>query len=52
MVDWMNGFHAAISVIWLQVIHVFPGFHQYKAVALKCHAQGESQEKLRETSAS
>ena len=28
------------------IIHVFPGFYQYKAGALKCLAQGRSQENL------
>ena len=29
----------------VHIIHVFPGFHQYYARALKCLAQGHSQEK-------
>ena len=33
------------------IIHVFPGFHYYKAGALKCLAQGHSHEKPRGSSA-
>ena len=29
----------------VHMVHVFPGFHQYQAGALKCFAQGHSNEK-------
>ena len=55
-VDWLNDvlchFQQYFSHITVtaHIVHVFPGFNQYKAGALKCLAQGHFHEKSRESS--
>ena len=40
----------SLIIATAHIIHVFPGFHMYKAGALKCLDQGHSHKKPRGTS--